>query len=939
VFRAFFAVPADLRTSDGITTNAVHGFVSMLIYLLQTRHPSGIAVAWDRPEPTFRDDVVPDYKANRAQLPDLLAPQFGMVREVLDALCVPCLDLAGYEADDILATLATRARDAAEDVVVVTGDRDAFQLVEDPHVWVLYTRRGTSDTTLYDETGIQERTGVKPLDYPVLAALRGDPSDNLAGVPGVGEKTAAKLVNKYKDLDGVFSHIDDMTPSLKKNLAAAEETVRRNLTVIPLVRDAPLAEQPHELKMGGWNLGEVRAIFEKLELRTAWGRLEPMLSRGELTGEWVGQPVVPVEKAPSVDLGAVEVTRPRGEDLVAALRELGGASSTVAVVPFWSADPGRSELEGIALTAADEVGGDIQAPQQARPRTALWVGGASLSEKLVADEIARLLGSDGPGVFTYQAKELERSLLELGVDMTGLRLDVAVAAYLLDPSSGRYSLESVADTYLGAAVDSGSAPATGQLELGIDRAEPDETDVDVERGTRAVAVALLAPVLSARLAADGMERLHDQVERPLSRVLARMEVAGIAVDADELRNTAAELAAQCRSLEAEIHRHAGETFNVNSTPQLRAVLYDRLGLSPGRRTKTGFSTNAVTLEKLRGMHPIIDTILRYREVEKLRSTYGESLLAEIGADGRIHASFNQTVARTGRLSSDRPNLHNIPVRTEEGRRLRRAFVPSSGHLLLVADYDQIELRVIAHLSGDPGLVLAFEEHRDIHRATAAKVFGVAPEDVTFTQRSRAKMVSYGLAYGMESYGLAQRLGIETPEAAEILNSYFAAFPLVRDLMDRSVADARARGYTVTLLGRRRPLPDLYSPNRGLRMAAERQAMNAGIQGLAADLFKVALVRLDGALEEGGFRSRLVLQVHDEVILEVPTGDQSEEHSVANLTRAVLEGVADEVGLSVPLEVSVAWGASWAEAKDHVSAGEQVADHDLPASIDSRLPTG
>ena len=292
VFRAFFAVPADLRTSDGITTNAVHGFVSMLIYLLQTRHPSGIAVAWDRPEPTFRDAVVPDYKANRAQLPDLLAPQFGMVRRVLDALCVACLDLQGYEADDILATLATRARDSGEDVVVVTGDRDAFQLVEDPHVAVLYTRRGTSDTTLYDEKGIEERTGVKPVDYPVLAALRGDPSDNLAGVPGVGEKTAAKLVNKYRDLDGVFSHLDEMTPSLRKNLEAAESTVRRNLTVIPLVRDAPLAEQPHDLKMGGWNTAEVREVFEKLELRTAWGRLEPMLSSGELTGDWVEQPVV-----------------------------------------------------------------------------------------------------------------------------------------------------------------------------------------------------------------------------------------------------------------------------------------------------------------------------------------------------------------------------------------------------------------------------------------------------------------------------------------------------------------------------------------------------------------------------------------------------------------------------------------------------------------------
>ncbi|MGO9343030.1 MAG: 5'-3' exonuclease H3TH domain-containing protein, partial [Acidimicrobiales bacterium] len=447
VFRAFFAVPADLRTSDGVTTNAVHGFVSMLIYLLQTRRPSGIAVAWDRPEPTFRDEVVPDYKANRAELPDLLAPQFGMVREVLDALCVPCLDLAGYEADDILATLATRARDSGENVVVVTGDRDAFQLVEDPHVSVLYTRRGTSDTTLYDEKGIEDRTGVLPVDYPVLAALRGDPSDNLAGVPGVGEKTAAKLVNKYKDLDGIFAHLDEMTPSLKKNLAASEETVRRNLTVIPLVRDAPLAEQPHDLKMGGWNSTEVRAVFDKLELKTAWGRLEPMLSSGELTGDWVEQPVAAVAKVPSVDLGPVDVLRPQGDDLLEVLRQLGRTDGPVSVVPFWSGDPGRSALEGMVLTTDAEPSAHDGARRQV-----VWVGGPVMSDERVAAELGELLGSEGPGVVTYQAKELERSLLGLGMDMTGLRLDVGVAAYLLDPSSGRYSLESVADTYLGVAV-------------------------------------------------------------------------------------------------------------------------------------------------------------------------------------------------------------------------------------------------------------------------------------------------------------------------------------------------------------------------------------------------------------------------------------------------------------------------------------------------------
>jgi DNA polymerase-1 len=941
-------VPADLRTTDGTVTNAVHGFVSMMIYLFQAHHPSGIAVAWDRPERTFRDDVVPEYKANRDAVPDLLSPQFAMVREVLDVLCVACLDLKGYEADDVLATLATRARDEGQDAVVVTGDRDAFQLVEDPHVAVLYTRRGISDTTLYDEAGIIERTGVTPAEYPILAALRGDPSDNLAGVPGVGEKTAAKLVKKYTDLDGIFSHLDEMTPSLRKNLAESEETVRRNYKVIPLVRDAPLAEQPHDLKLGGWDLEKVRAVFEKLELRTAWGRLEPMITSGELTGERIFSASAPADaRLPSVQVGPVSVISPTRTELPSVLLELAGSNTPVSVVPVWSGEPGRSGLEGLALAVTDA--GDRDSPDgqggSARPGSstspgssgqadgesqsshgahrAVWVDGASIADPAVAKELNDLLARGGPGVVAFQAKELERALLGLGVDMTGLSIDVGVAAYLLDPSTGQYSLETVAETYLGISLDS-TPRSTGQLELEISDGESEREDLAGAAGRKAVVAGLLAPVLTKRLSADGLERLHDEIEQPLERVLARMEVAGIAVDTDELRLIAADLRARCKTLEAQIHDLAGEPFNVNSTPQLREVLYDRLGLSPGRRTKTGFSTNAATLERLRGTHPIIDTILSYREVEKLRSTYGESLLAEVGSDGRIHASFNQTVARTGRLSSDKPNLHNIPVRSEEGRRLRRAFVPAPGHLLLVSDYDQIELRVIAHLSGDPGLVKAFAEGRDIHRATAATVFGVPPEEVTFAQRSKAKMVSYGLAYGMESYGLGQRLGIETSEAAEILGSYFAGFPLVREFMDRSVADARSRGYTVTLLGRRRPLPDLNSPNRGLRMAAERQAMNAGIQGLAADLFKVALVRLDAALEEGGLESRLVLQVHDEVLLEVPTGDSSEETAVAELTRSVLAGVGDEIGLAVPLEVSSAWGSSWAEAKDHVSAGEDVA---------------
>jgi DNA polymerase I len=418
----------------------------------------------------------------------------------------------------------------------------------------------------------------------------------------------------------------------------------------------------------------------------------------------------------------------------------------------------------------------------------------------------------------------------------------------------------------------------------------------------------LAPVLASALDDRGLRRLYDEVERPLVRVLARMEKVGVRVDEAELRRLYEGLVAEGRRLEEEVQELAGERFLVNSTLQLRRVLFDTLALQPQKKTKTGFSTDAASLEKLRGQHPVIEALLRYREVEKLRSTYGESLLAEIGADGRIHATFHQTVARTGRLSSDRPNLHNIPIRTEEGRRIRRAFVPADGCRFLVADYNQIELRVIAHLAQDPGLIEAFASGQDIHRATAARIFGCDPKSVTIGQRSKAKMVSYGLAYGMEAYGLGQRLGIPTEEAAEILNAYFAAFPSVRSYMDRVVAEARDRGYTETLFGRRRQIPELSSSNFRLRQAGERQAMNAGIQGLAADIFKVALVRLDSSLEEGAYASRLVLQVHDEVILEVPP---DEEQAVGALTLEAMRGACD---LSVPLEVNLSWGDSWADAK-------------------------
>jgi len=870
-YRAFFALPTDLATASGQVTNAVYGFTSMLINLLKDHQPDRIAVAWDRPEPTFRHSLVSDYKAGRAEAPDILRQQMGLVHQVVETLAIPMVEAPGYEADDVIATLATQARDRGDEVIVVTGDRDTYQLVEDPLVKVLYNRRGVSDYVLYDEAGIEARTGVTPALYPQYAALRGDPSDNLPGVPGVGEKTAAKLLNTYGDLDGVFANLDAATPKLRENLRAHEAQVRSNATATPLVRDVPLDVDLGDLRMGQWDTEAVRNLFGFLEFNTLWPRLL------EATGGLDMEPD-PVEG----DRFDVETRRARDpEEAAGVLAKVGGAAALAAA---WQGEEGRSAMAGLAVT--DDLSG-----------TAWWVPADLLTDERVAAALAAL------PFHAHKAKELMRGLDRLGIDLVALDLDTAVAAYLLDPAESGYLLEHLALRYLNLELASPDAPPAGQLDLDGSASDPAE-----EAARRAVAVARLAPVLAAALDNRGLRRLYDEVERPLVRVLARMEKVGVRVDEAELRRLYEGLVAEGRRLEEEVQELAGERFLVNSTLQLRKVLFDTLGLQPQKKTKTGFSTDAASLEKLRGQHPVIEPLLRYREVEKLRSTYGESLLAEVGPDGRIHATFNQTVARTGRLSSDRPNLHNIPIRTEEGRRIRRAFIPAEGCRFLVADYNQIELRVIAHLAQDPGLIEAFASGQDIHRATAARIFGCDPGSVTIAQRSKAKMVSYGLAYGMESYGLGQRLGIPTEEAARILDAYFVAFPSVRAYMERTVAEARDRGYTETLFGRRRQIPELSSSNFRLRQAGERQAMNAGIQGLAADIFKVALVRLDSGLEEGGYASRLVLQVHDEVILEVPPG---EAERVAALTLEAMRGACD---LSVPLEVNLSWGESWADAK-------------------------
>jgi DNA polymerase-1 len=911
-FRAYFALPDTLSTASGLVTNALHGFVSMVAYIVREHQPASLAIAFDLPGETFRDQMVVDYKGGRAETPKNLPAQFEMIREIMEALAIPVVGAPGFEADDVLATLATEARDRSCDVVIVTGDRDSFQLIEDPHVRVLYNKRGVSDYSLYDEAGIVDRCGVPPSQYVLLAALRGDPSDNLPGVPGVGEKTAAKLLTAYGDLDGIFAHLAEQTPKLRENLANNEELARSNARVIPLVRDVPLDVHVDQLQLGGWNLATAEAAFMKYELKTHWRRLEELLASGAL-----GQPAegsaVPagaitaaskpgVWAAPGADFGPGGEPAPAGEvraELVdfgevrvptkapAAVEDLAALVDAVAaplsLVARWNGAPGRSPLTGLALVAL-EGGGEVGA---------VMLPGDLLRTASVAKKLTTILARPFIG---HQVKEVLRSLLPLGIDGTGLTMDTAVAAYLLDASSGEYELFQLRG------VDE------GQLQLRMGEPDPELLSEAQSMVAEGRDVGELAEGYRVRLDALDMVQLHDGIETPLVRVLAKMEVAGIGIDRAELTKITEELKGSAAQMAAEVQELAGHEFNVNSTQQLRTVLYEELGLTPGKKTKTGYSTDAQTLESLRGLHPIIDALLSYREVEKLRSTYGENLLAEVAEDGRIHASFRQTVARTGRISSDRPNLHNIPVRTELGKQFRRAFVPAEGCTFLVADYDQVELRVIAHLSGDQGLIEAMTSGSDVHRVVASGVYRVPEDEVTHTQREFSKMVSYGLAYGMEAYGLSQRLGVPVDEAAAIMDSYFGAFPRVKQYMDETVVEAREEGRTRTEFGRLRPLPDLNASNYRLRQAAERQAMNAGIQGLAADIFKLALVRLDESFEQGKLASRLVLQVHDEVIVEVAPGEEAE---ASRLTEVALTGAAD---LKVPLTISLAMGPSWAAAK-------------------------
>ena len=882
VYRAFHALSdADMRNSNGYPTGAIYGFLTMLFTLLSDHKPDGLVVAFDLPHPTFRHERVETYKAGRAKTPDDLLEQFPKIKDILPSMGIHTIELQGYEADDILATLATQAREAKIETIVITGDRDSYQLVEDPYVKVLYNRRGVSDYILFDEEGIRERTGVAPIDYVKYAALRGDKSDNLPGVPGVGEKTAAKLVNEFGTLDAIFESADQQSPKLKENLLSNEDLVRLNEEVMTLIRDVPLEVEVLSLKVGEFDAEATQVFFQEFELRTLITKLNGAFGSS-----------IAIEGAVSdqsdLDLANHCVVLDNSDDLKSLLDEIGHLKVPIALSASWDAE---QEIPiGFALGRDPSVG------------YSAWFPFSYLEDEGISDEFKQFLRRDA-GIIGHGLKKLIRSLLELDFPTPKIIMDTEIAAYLLNPSRNSYLLNDLLQEYAKLSVQRGPGIPEGQLDLDA-QGDSNMQQIAIE----AASIALLHKPLEDLIQEEGLAQLNNEIELPLINVLAEMEFSGIQVDLEGLKRLRDRLESEVSNARKKIHQLAGQEFNVNSTKQLQQVLFTDLNLEPRKKTKTGFSTDAQTLEKMKGDHPIIEELLEYREVEKLRSTYGQGLLNEVGSDERIRATFHQTVTATGRLSSVSPNLHNIPVRTEKGKVFREVFVAQNNHRLLVADYNQIELRCIAHLSSDPGLINAFNDGQDIHTATAAQVFGVNDADVTKAQREKAKMVSYGLAYGMEAYGLAQRLGIENKEAAKILNDYFSAFPSVKEYMDKAVNQAKEKGFTETLFGRKRKIPELKSSNSRVRGAAERQAMNAGIQGLAADIFKVALVNLNKRLKDDNLDSAIILQVHDEVILECPMDELAH---AKELTLAEMESAFD---LKVPLEVHMSSGVTWAEAK-------------------------
>jgi DNA polymerase-1 len=844
--RAFYAIPI-LSNKKGIYTNAVYGFLNMLFKVIQDYKPYSLAVAFDRKAPTFRHLAYEDYKGTRQKAPEELVPQFDLIREVLLQMGIPIFELDGYEADDILGTASQSCGNQEHHVLLVTGDKDALQLVSE-NTEVLLTRKGISDIHRYDEGELTKEFGLTPEQLIDMKGLMGDTSDNIPGVPGIGPKTAIKLLKEYGTLENVLANTENMKGNkIRENLTIYRQHALLSKDLATIHRDIPIDCSILSQPLNITKTPELRKLLLDLELSTIIERLEMEAS----------------ETLKAIDRDKVVIEVKTEEDLLSLVQQLlKQKQAAILLKPCisiaWQDD------KVYRLSVKDDLLGD------------------GLNEEVIWKNLQPFFEDRNIQIITNDAKGLILWLDKLDIAVAGLGFDAQIGAYLLEPTRNKYEVE----------------------QLLYDYAHIDVTEAD------AADILLLARSMIERMKQANMEGLYQQIEHPLIRVLADMELEGFKVDKAMLQQLDVEFSEHVNRLTGEIINLAGESFNLNSPRQLGEILFDKLGLPVQKKTKTGYSTDIEVLERLHSMHPIIEKLIEYRQVMKIKSTYIDGLLHVINPlDGKIHSSFNQTVTATGRISSTEPNLQNIPVRMEMGRRVRKVFTASDDrHILVDADYSQIELRVLAHISGDPNLIEAFRKKQDIHRRTAADIFGIPMDQVTEEQRSSAKAVNFGIVYGISDFGLAKNLGTTRARAKKYIESYFHRFPMVKEYMDRIVSEGKKNGYVSTLFNRRRDIPELKSRNYNIRSFGERIALNTPIQGTAADIIKLAMIRVHGELERRKLKSKLILQVHDELIIDTLIFELEE------VMILVKEQMENAMKLAVPLVVDIGIGSNWYDAK-------------------------
>lgn len=890
--RAFYGVP-DLSNAEGLHTNAIYGFLNIMFKILEEEKPEYLAVAFDVHAPTFRHQMYEAYKGTRKPMPEELREQVPVMKEVLKAMHITIMEQAGLEADDILGTLAKKAEQAGMEVSLVSGDRDLLQIATD-HIKIRIpkTKQGRTEIEDYYAADVKAAYQVTPLQFIELKALMGDTADNIPGVPKVGEKTAQALMVEYGSLDNIYAHVEEISKkSIRESLIEHKDLADLSKTLATIKTDCELQLDYEQAKAEGFYTPEAYTLCKRLEFKNLLGRFE--------------------KDAAANDSKIAETFR-QIEDKAEFLKYLKKVKKQPEIGLWLITEPAdantkKEELLGVAVSVSDEETVFYALTHEKEPEGQLSLFAETVEPVDDTAEItAALQELSAEGKLQISTFDVKRQYDYLDRSSTRQYFDVLIAAYLLNPLKNDYDLEAIASEHLGILIP-GRAEVFGKRDFRTLLSE--EPEKAMEYACYGAYVSRKGQkILEEKLEAAGMKRLMEEMEMPLSLVLYDMQKEGVAVKREELKAYGDALVARIDELEQSIHVQAGTEFNINSPKQLGEVLFETLQIPGGKKTKTGYSTAADVLEKLSADYPIVRDILEYRGLTKLKSTYADGLAAFIEEDGRIHTNFNQTITATGRISSTEPNLQNIPMRMELGRQIRKVFVPREGYEFMDADYSQIELRVLAHMSGDEQLIDAYRQEEDIHRITASKVFHTPFEEVTDLQRRNAKAVNFGIVYGISSFGLSQDLSISKKEAAQYIEQYFATYPKVKKFIDKLVTDAKEKGYTETMFGRRRPIPELSSSNFMQRSFGERVAMNAPIQGTAADIIKIAMIKVWKALKEEGLKSRLILQVHDELLIETA---QDEEARVREILTENMKSAAD---LAVTLEIDLHTGSNWYEAK-------------------------